>query len=422
MGIGNKLCVHEICGMQKKFSGRDKRKERVILLVLGTLIALGPFSIDMYLPAFESIASEFSISKAEVGFSLTSYFIGIALGQLAYGPIMDKYGRKRPLLIGLILYVLAAISCYYSPNLDWLVISRFFLAVGASAGMVASKAVVRDIFPSEEVARAISFLMLIMGGAPIIAPTVGGIVITHFSWHIIFIILAVFAGLMFLSVTFFLPESITPDKSVELKLNKVISKYTGIFINKIFLTFSLAGSLAIGAMFAYISNAPVLFMDNFHLTETQFGWLFGLNAAGLIAGSQLNRMILKRYTTFRVTLNISVVLVVLASAFLLNALSGGNFYITIFLLFLILFLLGFQNPNTTALSLYPFEKRAGRASALVGSLKMILGAVASFIISQFTGISMLPLALTLLVSLSLSSLLLFRFQWKEKRSLILIGR
>lgn len=422
MRIGYKHMVSEICRMQKELSGRDNKKERIILLVLGTLIALGPFSIDMYLPAFESIANEYNITKAEVGFSLTSYFIGIALGQLAYGPVMDKYGRKKPLLIGLVIYVISAISCFYSPNLSWLVISRFFLAVGASAGMVASKAVVRDIFPSEEVARAISFLMLIMGGAPIIAPTVGGIVITHFSWHTIFLILAVFAGLMFLSVSLFLPESITPDKSVELKLKQVFSKYTGIFINKIFLTFSLAGSLAIGAMFAYISNAPVLFMDNFHLTESQFGWLFGLNAAGLIAGSQLNRLVLKRYTTFRVTLNISVALVALATAFLLNSFAGGNFYIAILLLFLILFLLGFQNPNTTALSLYPFKKKAGRASALVGSLKMILGAVASFIISKFTGVSMLPLALTLLVCLSLSSLLLFRFQWKEKRSLISIGR
>ncbi len=408
--------------MQKNSSGRNQKKERIILLVLGTLIALGPFSIDMYLPAFENIARDFSITKSQVGFSLTSYFIGIALGQLAYGPIMDKYGRKKPLLTGLIIYVVAAISCFYSPNLNWLIVSRFFLAVGASAGMVASKAVVRDVFPSEEVARAISFLMLIMGGAPIIAPTVGGIVITHFSWHAIFLILAIFAGLMILSVTFFLPESATPDKSVELKLNRVMSKYSGIFINKIFLTFSLAGSLTIGAMFAYISNAPVLFMDTYHLSETEFGWLFGINAAGLIAGSQINRIILKKHSTFRVTLVTSVVLVILAAFFLLNAIATGNFYITLFLLFAILFLLGFQNPNTTALSLYPFKRRAGRASALVGSLKMILGAVASFVISKFTGVSMLPLAMTILVCLSLSAFLLFRFQLKEKRSLILIGR
>ena len=294
--------------MQEDFTIRNKKREKIILLVLGTLIALGPFSIDMYLPSFDSIAKEFTTTKAQVGFSLTSYFIGISFGQLAYGPIMDKFGRKKPLLIGLVVYIVSAISCFYSPNLYWLIISRFFLAIGSSAGMVASKAVVRDIFPPQEVARAISFLMLIMGGAPIIAPTIGGIVITHFSWHIIFLILAVFAVLMFISVTKFLPESIEPDKTVDLKIGQVINKYKGILEDKIFLTFSFAGSLTIGAMFAYISNAPSLFMDKFHLTESQFGWLFGMNAAGLIIGSQLNRLVLKRATTFAVTLIIGFIL------------------------------------------------------------------------------------------------------------------
>lgn len=408
--------------MQEDFTIRNKKQEKIILLVLGTLIALGPFSIDMYLPSFESIAEEFTTTKAQVGFSLTSYFIGIAFGQLAYGPIMDKFGRKKPLLIGLVLYVVSALSCFYSPNLYWLIISRFFLAIGSSAGMVASKAVVRDIFPPSEVARAISFLMLIMGGAPIIAPTIGGIVITHFSWHIIFLILALFASLMFVSVTKFLPESIVPDKTVDLKIGQVLSKYKGILEDKIFLTFSFAGSLTIGAMFAYISNAPSLFMDKFHLTETQFGWLFGLNAAGLIVGSQLNRLVLKKNTTFEVTLMIGFILVALGILFLLNGFLVGNFYTTVILLFLILFLLGFQNPNTTALSLYPFTKRAGRASALVGSLKMIFGAIASFTISKFTGPSLIPLAMIILISLTLSLLLLLRFKAKEKRALVMISR
>lgn len=407
--------------MHEDFSVRNKKREKIILLVLGTLIALGPFSIDMYLPSFESIAEEFATTKARVGFSLTSYFIGIAFGQLAYGPIMDKFGRKKPLLIGLVIYIIAAFSCFYSPNLYWLIISRFFLAVGSSAGMVASKAVVRDIFPPNEVARAISFLMLIMGGAPIIAPTVGGIVITHFSWHTIFLILAVFAGLMFISVYKFLPESIEPDKTVDLKIGQVLLKYKGILEDKIFLTFSFAGSLTIGAMFAYISNAPSLFMDNFHLTETQFGWLFGMNAAGLIIGSQLNRLALKKNTTFDITLKIGFMLVALGVLFLLNGFWSGNFYTTVVLLFLILFLLGFQNPNTTALSLFPFTKRAGRASALVGSLKMIFGAIASFIISKYTGPSMIPLAIIILVSLSLSLIFLLWFRFREKEALIIIN-
>ncbi|MGO3285753.1 MAG: multidrug effflux MFS transporter [Mesonia sp.] len=406
--------------MQEDFSVRDHKREKVVLLVLGTLIALGPFSIDMYLPSFESIAREFVISKKEVGLSLTSYFIGIALGQLIYGPIMDKYGRKIPLLIGLVIYFLAALSCAYSPSLTWLVASRFFLALGASGGMVAAKAVVRDIFPPEEVARAISFLMLIMGGAPIIAPTVGGIVITYFSWHAIFIILSVLSFLMFLSVFRFLPESIDPDASVELKLGKVLKKYYGILTDKVFLSFSMAGSFTIGALFAYISNAPILFMDNFNLSETEFGWLFGLNAGGLIVGSQLNRVVLKKNSTFKVSKIISILLVILSVFLIGNSLWYSNFYLTITNLFLILFLLGFQNPNTTALSLYPFTKKAGRASALIGSLKMGMGAIASFIISSFDTSSMLPMAVVIFVCLLSSCFFIFRFQIKEKEMLLKI--
>src|SRR5690606_27372125 len=169
--------------MQNHTAKRDKKQEKIILFVLGTMIALGPFSIDMYLPSFEFIAREFEETKASVAVSLTSYFIGLALGQLLYGPLMDKFGRKKPLLFGLGVYVLASLSCFYSPSLEWLIASRFFLALGASAGMVAAKAVVRDVFPPREVARAISFLMLIMGGAPIIAPTVGTLVISTYTWH-----------------------------------------------------------------------------------------------------------------------------------------------------------------------------------------------------------------------------------------------
>ncbi len=400
---------------------KNTREQNIILLVLGTMIAIGPLSIDMYLPSFEAIADDFQISKSYVGISLTSYFIGIALGQLVYGPIMDKYGRKIPLLVGLIIYIISALSCYYSPDIMWLIVSRFFLAIGASAGMVAAKAVVRDIFPPEEVSRAISFLMLIMGSAPIIAPTLSGFVLAHYSWEMIFMFLAIFAALMFLSVLFFLPESITPDKTVELRFKQVFFKYKGIMQDKVFLSFSLAGSLTIGAMFAYISNAPILFMDRFHFTEAQFGWMFGLNASGLILGSQLNRFILKRVRTFELTYLISYILLALGVILLINAIWFNSFYITVISLFFILFLLGFQNPNTTALSLYPFTKRAGRASALVGCLKMCLGAITSYVISLFTGVSLLPMALTILVCLVFSNLLLVRFKLKEHKAMELIN-
>ncbi len=396
---------------------RNKKQEYIILLVLGTLIALGPFSIDAYLPGFDSIAKDFNTSISQIGLTLTSYFIGISLGQLAYGPIMDKFGRKKPLLIGLVIYFLSAISCMYSPNLEWLIVSRFFLAVGAAAGMVAAKAIVRDIFPVHEVAGAISILMLIMGGAPIIAPTVGSFIIDSFGWEMIFAFLAAFCLLMIISVTRFLPESIVPDKKVDLKPKQVAIKYFGILTHAKFWSFALAGSFTIGAMFAYISDAPKLFMGNFDLTQKEFGLLFGLNAGGLILGSQINRLFLRKFTTLQITLFNSVLLVILSFLFLLTSLLELGFLSTVILLFLMLFLLGFQNPNTTALSLEPFKKKAGRASALIGSLKMILGAFTSFLISLFHTSSSVPLAVILLSCLLISFLLLFRFSKKEKRKL-----
>lgn len=395
---------------------RNKKQEYIILLVLGTLIALGPFSIDAYLPGFSSIAEEFNTSISEIGLTLTSYFIGISIGQLAYGPIMDKFGRKKPLLIGLGIYFLSAISCMYSPNLGWLIVSRFFLAIGAAAGMVAAKAVVRDIFPVHEVAGAISVLMLIMGGAPIIAPTVGSFIIDAFGWEMIFLFLASFCLIMIISVSRFLPESIVPDKMVDLKPKQVAIKYFGILTHPKFWSFAFAGSFAIGAMFAYISDAPKLFMGNFGLSQKEFGLLFGLNAGGLILGSQINRLFLRKFSALQITLFNSVVLVLLSSLFLINSIFEFGFIPTAVLIFLMLFLLGFQNPNTTALSLEPFEKKAGRASALIGSLKMILGAFTSFLISLFHTNSSVPLAIILLSCLFVSFALLFRFSQKERRS------
>ncbi|SDR68334.1 multidrug effflux MFS transporter [Christiangramia echinicola] len=405
--------------MHLKSGERNKKQEYIILLVLGTLIALGPFSIDAYLPGFESIAEDFKTSISQIGLTLTSYFIGISIGQLAYGPIMDKFGRKKPLLIGLVIYLLSALSCMYSPNLEWLIVSRFFLAVGAAAGMVAAKAIVRDIFPVHEVAGAISVLMLIMGGAPIIAPTVGSFIIDSFGWEMIFLFLAIFCLLMIISVTKFLPESIVPDKLVDLKPKQVAIKYYGILTHQKFWSFAMAGSFTIGAMFAYISDAPKLFMGNFDLSQKEFGILFGINAGGLILGSQINRLFLRKFTTLQITLFNSVLLVILASLFLINSLLELGFLPTVILLFLMLFLLGFQNPNTTALSLEPFEKKAGRASALIGSLKMILGALTSFMVSLFHTSSSVPLAVILLSCLFISFMLLFRFSNKEKRSLSL---
>ena len=210
------------------------KSKNVIVLVLGTLIAIGPFSIDMYLPGFASVAEEFDVDISRVGLTLTSYFIGIALGQLAYGPLMDRFGRRKPLIVGLSLYIISALIAAFSWNLYVLIITRFFMALGASSGMVASKAMVRDLFDKKQVADVLSTLMLIMGVAPIIAPTVGGIVIGFFNWEAVFFILASFAAIMLFNVTFILPESVKPNRSTSLHPKAVVLEYISILKNREF--------------------------------------------------------------------------------------------------------------------------------------------------------------------------------------------
>ena len=367
------------------------KSKNVIVLVLGTLIAIGPFSIDMYLPGFASVAEEFDVDISRVGLTLTSYFIGIALGQLAYGPLMDRFGRRKPLIVGLSLYIISALIAAFSWNLYILIITRFFMALGAASGMVASKAMVRDLFDKKQVADVLSTLMLIMGVAPIIAPTVGGIVIGFFDWEAVFFILASFAAIMLFNVTFILPESVKPNRSTSLHPKAVVLEYISILKNREFFIFSMARGFTIGALLAYVSSAPFLFIEYFGMSEQHFGWIFGGNAFGLILGSQLNRLVLRRFSLLKITLTTTILLTIVTVVGLISNLIAVEFWVVYPVLFLMLFLIGFQNPNVTTLALHPFTIQAGSASALVGSLSMIFGSLASILVTRFVTVSIVPL-------------------------------
>ncbi|MGB5980535.1 MAG: multidrug effflux MFS transporter [Nonlabens sp.] len=377
----------------------SRGRKASIILVLGTLIAIGPFSIDAYLPAFKQIARDFRVDTSVVGLTLTTYFIGIGLGQLAYGPLMDRFGRRKPLIVGLILYIVTSIMSAYAWNVESLATLRFFTSVGACAGMVASKAIVRDLFEEEDVAEVLSTLMLIMGIAPIIAPTIGGFVIENFHWDFIFYGLAAFAFLMLVNVVFILPESTSPNREQSLHPLPVFREYLEIYRNTDFFLFSTARGFVIGLLLGYVAAAPFVFMEYFEMSQSQFGYIFGGNAAGLIAGSQVNRLLLKRYTTFEITYVVSLLLVIVTVFGLVYInLFDINFWVVYPVLFLMLTLVGFQNPNVTALSLRPFTIKAGSASALVGAVSMIFGSLASWIVSHFLNADLLPLFLMLAVS------------------------
>jgi DHA1 family bicyclomycin/chloramphenicol resistance-like MFS transporter len=273
---------------------------------------------------------------------------------------------------------------------------RFFTSLGACAGMVASKAIVRDLFEEEQVADVLSTLMLIMGVAPIIAPTIGGFVIQNYHWDYIFYGLAGFAFLMLLNVMFILPESSKPNKEQSLKPIPVLKEYWEIYTNRDFFLFSTSRGFVIGILLGYVAAAPFIFLEYFEMSQSQFGYVFGGNAAGLIAGSQINRLFLRRFTTFEITYVVSLLLVIVTTVGLSYVvIAQPVFWVVYPILFTMMMFVGFQNPNVTALSLQPFTKRAGSASAFVGAVSMIFGSLASWYVSYFLTSTLLPLFIML---------------------------
>ena len=369
-----------------------KQKYFLLIVLLGSLTALGPFSIDMYLPGFPAIAKDLNTTVLKISLSLSSYFIGISAGQLLYGPLLDRFGRKKPLYIGLTVYILASAGCVFASSLDTLIALRFMQAIGSCAAAVASIAMVRDLFPVKENAKVFALLMLVVGVSPMVAPTLGGYVTVAWGWHSVFIILMGLGVLNLVASWLWLPDSYKPDTSLSLKPVPIIKNFLAVIKDPQFYTYAFSGALAFAGLFAYISGSPLVFIDIFKVSEEAYGWIFALLATGLIGSSQINTLLLRKYKSEQVifaALSIQVFVVVF---FLIGSVYNWfGLMETVILLFLFLSCLGFTNPNTSALSLAPFSKNAGSASALMGAVQMGLGALASFGVSMFEIRSAVPM-------------------------------
>lgn len=403
-------------GSAKTTALENKRNSTLgLVLILGSMAAIGPLSIDMYLPAFNDIAQSLGTDKNKVGYTLTSYFLGIGVGQLMFGPLSDRYGRKKPTIIGLMVFALSALAIFFTPDIEAFIGIRVFMAFGGCIGMITSKAIVRDMFPPEDTARIFSILMLIMGIAPILAPTLGGFMVTHFGWRSIFLFLTVYAVLITFSVGFFLRETKEPDRMISLKPPDVIRDYIKIFRNPWFLKFSLAGSLAYAGLFAYISGASFLYMDHLGFSQQQFGWTFGINAGGYILGAQFNRFFLDKWSSILVSRRTIFIQTIFAAIMVIGYFIPSLFwYMTIGGIWFYLFCLGLITPNTTAQALAPFQRLAGSASALIGALQMLTGALISAIVSLVIGQSSLPMLIVMLVC-SLAGTILLSVKVDKRR-------
>ncbi len=360
--------------------------------MLGLLSAIGPFSIDMYLPGFKYIALDLGTSIEHIQLSLTSFFIGIASGQIIYGPLLDRFGRKRPLIIGLIIYIIASIGCALTQSADNLIIFRFIQALGSCGGMVAARAMVRDYFPPKETAKVFSMLMLVIGVSPILAPTVGGFVISLWGWHGIFVLLAIITLLILLGVIFLLPESRKPNLAMSLMPSPILKSFWKVAKNPSFIVYGVAGGTASSGLYAYLSGSPFVMMEVFGLNEQQYGWVFGFVAAGLITTSQINSLMLRRFKSENIAKYALMAQAIVGAVLLLLTITGTiGLYSMIFLIFCFLACQGFVFPNTSALALNPFSSLAGSASALLGSIQLGIGAIASALVSVFHNNTILPM-------------------------------
>jgi DHA1 family bicyclomycin/chloramphenicol resistance-like MFS transporter len=368
-----------------------KNRTRLIL-ILGLLSAIGPFSIDMYLPGFPVIASDLQTTPEMVSYSLSSYFIGICVGQMLIGPLLDRFGRKPPLYGGLAIYILSSIGCAFAPTIEVLIILRFFQSAGGCVGIVAPRAIIRDLFPVRENAKIFSLLILILGVSPIIAPTAGGYVTAHFGWHSIFIILSIITFLILIAVFFYLPESKQADPTFSLKPKPILASFQKVITHPQFYTYSLTGAMASAGLYAYLAGSPFVFMDLYHVTGQHYGWIFAIIAAGLITSSQLNNILLKKYSSEQIIRAALSLQCIFAISLLLGTFNNWlGLYGTIGCIFFYLCCQGFSFPNSSALSMAPFTKEAGSASALMGAIQMALGAGASAVVGLLHNNTAIPM-------------------------------
>lgn len=369
------------------------RKRFYTIFTLGLLSAMGAFSIDMYLPGFPAIAADLQTTVAHITLSITSFFIGISIGQMIYGPLLDKYGRKKPMYFGLVLYLVASIGCAYAPTANTLIAVRLLQALGACSGMVAARALVRDIFPVQENAKIFSLLMLVIAVSPIVAPTLGGYMTSSFGWQSIFFVLTFIGAAALFFVYFSLPAGREPDHSLSLLPRHIVKGFLDVVKVPQFYTYAFAGAIASSGLYAYIAGSPFVFMEMYHVSEKQYGWIFATIAMGLIGASQVNTLLLKKYSSEQIT-RITLFCQCLAG---ISLVAGTWFhalglYSTIFFIWVFLSTQGFAFPNTSALSLAPFSRNAGTASALMGAVQLGIGAIATALVSVLNNGTAMPMA------------------------------
>ncbi|MCS4296711.1 MULTISPECIES: Bcr/CflA family multidrug efflux MFS transporter [Acinetobacter] len=379
--------------------------------ILSFLTLLGPMSIDMYLPAFPEIAIEFGVTTSVVSSSLPAYFLGLVIGQLVYGPISDRFGRKPPLYFGLTLFVIASVLCIFTTQINQLLMTRVLQALGGCVGMAMVRAAIRDRLTPKQSARALSSMMLMMGLAPILAPILGGWLLVNWGWQSIFIFLACFGVINIVLVHFYFEETLNEHKRKSLHVGDIFINYFHVCRDKSFLTPTLIGSLSYAAFFSYIAAAPAIFIDQFQIKPENFGYYFSINAAGLIIFSQINLRLIGRFSLIRILL-LGILIQVMSAVWLfisprydLVSLSS-----TMLGLFGLVAGLGLVSANSNALALSQQGQRAGTASALQGAIQFLICLIVVPISHSFNFNPLMNLSMIIMLCTMLALILTMIYQ------------
>ena len=377
-----------------------------LVLMLGSLVALGPLSIDMYLPALPQLTDDLDASPSSVQLTLTGVLVGLGLGQLVIGPLADVYGRRRPLLVGVAVNVVASLLCAIAPTIVVLDVLRVLQGVGAAAATVVAMAVVRDLFTGGAAASVISRLVMVMGLAPVLAPSLGSAVLEVGSWRTVFVVLAGLGVLLGVLAAFGLKETLPPQRRSAPGLRATLQAYGVLLRDPSLVGFMTIASLTMAAVFAYVSGASFVLQDGFGLDTRTFGILFGVGAVGLIASSQLNVTLLRHFGPGAI---LSAALTVAAAAgivLLLAAVTGSGGLLGIMVpLWVILAMVALCGPNATALALAEHGQRAGAAAALLGASQFVVGAAVAPLAGLGEAGSAVPMAATIAGALLIGALL-----------------
>ena len=371
----------------------------LMMIVLGTLMMFGPISIDMYLPSMPTIAREFAVSEGSVQLTLSALVFGLAAGQLVYGPLSDRFGRRAPLVFGVLLYGVASLGCAIAANVEAMVVLRLLQGIGGAAGGVLARAIVRDLYDRDQGARILSILYMVMAAAPMIAPHIGSQIMRLFEWRMIFWALAAFAVLAFALSYFGLRETHPPEKRVKHSPIDILISYGGLIRDTRFLGYAIVGGFTFAGMFTFFSAGPFVFEQVYGITPQGFAGLFSINVVGVIAGSFVNSRLIQRLGVDRMLLLSTIWTTLMGAVMAAIALAQFESFVPIFVplvLFTATVAMTIANTNAGAMEDYPHL--AGTAAALLGTMMYAIGAGVGVIVGQLYDGTPLPMAGFVLLS------------------------